>query len=312
MSSTTLRTGRPGQLPNPLARHLLTRVGGGTDLQPAGKRSPIRCAARVFATSVRGIAEHEVVHAYCCQAFGSCGPEWYKEGMAQMSCYRVPGDRAVHCPHGRDPFLARAAASRTGQSDGHCGVFHPDRRVAGQCVQRQAARPGGRPSLKRPHWRAADEAALDKAKESYHRSWALCHLLCGHPAYRDRFQAFGRGLLTDKQAEFGKTFGSGSSSGSCSSTISLSPIAIRATALISAGGTGTMRSSQSVSSGDVGAGQGVRGAIRPPAHCWSRAVAMRSRRPASGRPRGMTLRRPLTVTAAARVDWSGSSTTSPG
>ena len=196
----------PGSLPNPLARHLLTHIGGGTDLQPAGADGRSAVRARVFATSVKGIAEHEVVHAYCCQAFGTCGPEWYKEGMAQMSTYRVPGERAVHCPPDVIRFLHAQPPADLTDLVAKTAFSTPIGQSLLKCVARHAARPSGRPSLKRPDWGTAEEAALDKAKESYHRSWALCHLLCSHKAYRDRFQAFGRSLLTDKQADFEKTF----------------------------------------------------------------------------------------------------------
>jgi hypothetical protein len=195
-----------GSLPNPVARYLLTRVGGGTDLKPAGKQSRSAVRARVFATSAKGIAAHEVVHAYCCQAFGTCGPEWYKEGMAQMSCYHVPGDRAVHCPPEVIRFLHAQPPAALSDLVGNAAFSVPIGESLAKCAARHAARPGGRPSLKHPHWQVADEAALDKAKESYDRSWALCHLLCSHPAYRDRFQSLGRRMLTDKRAAFDKTF----------------------------------------------------------------------------------------------------------
>ncbi len=85
-------------LPHPMARIVIARVGGatvGSRGESAGQR---RSVATVFASTVQGVAEHEVVHAYCGQTFGGLGPDWYKEGMAQMLTYRSSLGEGVRCP----------------------------------------------------------------------------------------------------------------------------------------------------------------------------------------------------------------------
>src|SRR5690606_24638740 len=37
----------------------------------------------VYCVADRGVPKHEAVHAYCQQAFGTTGPLWYSEGMAE-------------------------------------------------------------------------------------------------------------------------------------------------------------------------------------------------------------------------------------
>ncbi len=39
-----------------------------------------------------GTPQHEAVHAYCAQTFGTTGPVWYSEGMAEMGQYFRDGD----------------------------------------------------------------------------------------------------------------------------------------------------------------------------------------------------------------------------
>ena len=55
----------------------------------------------VFAAARPGVAEHEVVHAYCGQTFGTTGPLWYREGMAQLLTCGQDNDRTAWTFHRR-------------------------------------------------------------------------------------------------------------------------------------------------------------------------------------------------------------------
>ena len=125
----------------------------------------------VYAAARTGVAQHEAVHAYCYQMFGSTGPVWYSEGMAEMGRYWAShNDRGVHGDGGSIRFLRQTAPpsvktlTRTGQtSDG---------------------------------WR------------NYAQRWALCHLLANNPNYGQRFRTLGFSLLgarpgTSFQSYFG-------------------------------------------------------------------------------------------------------------
>ena len=112
----------------------------------------------VYAAARTGVAQHEAVHAYCYQMFGSTGPVWYSEGMAEMGRYWAShNDRGVHGDDGPIRYLRKTAPpsvktlTRTGQtSDG---------------------------------WR------------NYAQRWALCHLLSNNPNYGQRFRTLGFSLL---------------------------------------------------------------------------------------------------------------------
>jgi hypothetical protein len=71
-------------LPHPLARVWVGGVGGATISEFTGAGRETRIRATVYAIPRQGVAEHEVIHAYCYQTFGEGGPDWYKEGMAQL------------------------------------------------------------------------------------------------------------------------------------------------------------------------------------------------------------------------------------
>src|SRR5437762_1494004 len=59
----------------------------------------------VFAVADRGTPQHESVHAYCGQTFGTTGPLWYSEGMAEMGNYWREGDRSVNIHPGVLEYL---------------------------------------------------------------------------------------------------------------------------------------------------------------------------------------------------------------
>jgi len=112
----------------------------------------------VYAVAGTGATQHEAVHAYCHQMFGSSGPVWYSEGMAEMGRYWASqNDRSVHADRGPMRYLNGIkptpikTLTRTGQtSDG---------------------------------WK------------NYAQRWALCHLLANNPNYGQRFRTLGFSLL---------------------------------------------------------------------------------------------------------------------
>ena len=110
-------------LPHPVVRVLIGGVGGATLGRTEGQGRQAHCDAKVYASAEPGVAEHEIVHAYCLHAFGATGPDWYKEGMAEMAQYRGAAGE-VRCPpevidylHGHAP-LALANVVDSGQFTG--------------------------------------------------------------------------------------------------------------------------------------------------------------------------------------------------
>lgn len=126
--------------------------------------------AVVYAVADEGVAQHEAVHAYCGQNFGTTGPTWYAEGMAEMGQYWVEGERAVNA----NPIVIKYI--RGSKPKGLLEIVDP-KAVTGDSWQNYA-------------WR-----------------WALCHLLANNPNYSARFHPLGMGFLTKQDVSFEKVYG---------------------------------------------------------------------------------------------------------
>jgi hypothetical protein len=187
-------------LPNPQARFVLQHVGGGMEILAADAQSPPQ--AHVYATSHRGIAEHELVHAYCLLAFGTCGPDWYKEGMAEMAYHRRAGDRAVRCSR-EVARLLRDGRETPIREVVEAGLL--TRSIADRITE--VAAPLAEREKGNLRWKPTDAALVQSARQSYHRSWALCHFLATSPNYKDRFQKLGLGYLAQPGMSFDQMFG---------------------------------------------------------------------------------------------------------
>lgn len=187
-------------LPNPQARLVLQHVQGGMEILAARSQTPPE--AHVYATSRRGIAEHELVHAYCLLAFGTCGPDWYKEGMAEMANHSRGGDRAVHCSR-KVARLLRTDRATPIREIVEAGTFTQP--IADRITA--AAAPPSETEGGPDPWRSSDIAMVESARQSYHRSWALCHFLATNPNYNDRFRQLGIGYLSQTGVTFDQVFG---------------------------------------------------------------------------------------------------------
>ena len=146
--------------------------GAGVTLTQTLQRGQKLVAARsvVYAVAERGTPLHEAVHAYCGQTFGTAGPVWYAEGMAEIGNYWVEGEKAVNVPD----YVIEHIRSSTRKS--LLEIVDPNQ-VTGDSWQNYA-------------WR-----------------WALCHLLDFSPNYSKRFRVLGHGFLHKKNVSFEQTFG---------------------------------------------------------------------------------------------------------
>ncbi|MEX2287560.1 MAG: hypothetical protein WD648_10760 [Planctomycetaceae bacterium] len=127
--------------------------------------------ATVFAVAEGGTPLHEAVHAYCTHAFGTCGPVWYAEGMAEMGHYWRENDRSVHCDPRVSQYLRESEPKNLLE-------------IA-----------------------AADQLSGD-SWQNYAWRWALCHLLANNTNYSQRFLPLGIGLLTKQDVSFEQVYGS--------------------------------------------------------------------------------------------------------
>lgn len=127
--------------------------------------------AIVYSCDQHGVCQHEAVHAFCAQAFGSTGPVWYSEGMAEMGQYWKPGELAVNIDPVVIDYLTNAEPKKMA-----------DIIAAGQITG--------------DSWQA------------YAWRWALCHLLASNPNYARRFKKLGLNMMSGGNDSFELAFGS--------------------------------------------------------------------------------------------------------
>jgi hypothetical protein len=127
-------------------------------------------AATVYSCDKHSVVQHEAVHAFCAQTFGSPGPVWYSEGMAEMGQYWKPGQLAVDIDAVVIDYLTKSPPKKMA-----------DIVAAGQITG--------------DSWQA------------YAWRWALCHLLASNPNYARRFKKLGLNIMAKKPDSFDAAFG---------------------------------------------------------------------------------------------------------
>jgi hypothetical protein len=126
--------------------------------------------ATVYAVADHGTPLHEAVHAYCAQTFGTTGPTWYSEGMAEMGNYWRPDDSSVQIEPEVLTYLKESEPKSLNE-------IVNKREFTGDSWRNYA-------------WR-----------------WALCHLLANNPNYAPKFRPLGLALLTGENATFEGVYG---------------------------------------------------------------------------------------------------------
>ena len=202
-----LRRWTCGDLPDHGAHAVLREIGGATEVVPSSRDESSRRRARIYATTKVGVAEHEVIHAYCVQTFGTTGPCWYREGMAQFGSYDRTSEEQSFPEHVAE-FLRNQTSLSVEQiverNEFTSGLFEsiPD-----------AEESSGN------DWITEDRLSQSTTTESpskqrqtimhhYWESWALCCFLEQHPHYRERFRLLGECYMRKQQGIFGEFFGS--------------------------------------------------------------------------------------------------------
>lgn len=128
-----------------------------------------RHRAVLYSCDDHGVIQHECTHGFCHLAFGSTGPTWLAEGLAEMGQYWKFDKQAVD-------INPRVIAYLQGST--------PKRKLM------EIAVPG-----------RVDPGSW----EDYAWRWALCHLLANNPNYADRFKPLAIALMKKRD---GATFGS--------------------------------------------------------------------------------------------------------
>jgi hypothetical protein len=118
--------------------------------------------ARLYSCADHGVIQHECVHGICHLAFGSTGPTWLAEGLAELGNYWKDGDQAIDVPAPVIAVLQNAQPKRK-----LLEIAVPGRTEAGT-------------------W------------QDYAWRWALCHLLANNPNYSTRFVPLAIGLMEER------------------------------------------------------------------------------------------------------------------
>ncbi len=155
-----------GTLPDEDGRQMIASGGGITISQVLGNTGK----STVYAGADRGTPQHEAVHAYCHQNFGTAGPTWYAEGMAEMGQYWRKDDKSVQV-HDVVVKYIRSSEPKT------LNAIVNSNETTGDSWQNYA-------------WR-----------------WALCHLLATNPNYAANFRPLGLGILNRRPVSFEQTYG---------------------------------------------------------------------------------------------------------
>lgn len=149
------------------------REGGGLTitrvLSVGGQK--VNSEAIVYATSEHQTPQHEAIHAYCGINFGSTGPVWYSEGMAEVGKNFRKGERGVNAGE----YVIQYLKSQ-------------DPKPLNDIVNNPLERTGD-------SW------------QNYAWRWVLCHMLGSNKNYSARFKPLGLALLADKKVSFDRVYG---------------------------------------------------------------------------------------------------------
>jgi hypothetical protein len=148
----------------------IAQGAGVTISQTLATGSQFVSKSTVYAVADHGTPQHEAVHAYCMQTFGTVGPIWYSEGMAEMGNYWQANDSSVHI---EDEVLQHLRQSEPKSLN----EIVNQRQKSGDSWQNYA-------------WR-----------------WALCHLLANNTNYASEFRPLGLALLTRQNTSFEEVYG---------------------------------------------------------------------------------------------------------
>jgi len=128
--------------------------------------------AELYSCDDHGVIQHECTHGFCHLAFGSTGPTWLAEGVAELGQYWKLDQLAVDANPGVIAYLQRATPKKS-----LLQIAIPGRTEAGD-------------------W------------QDYAWRWALCHLLANNPNYASRFKPLAIALMEKREGvSFASVYG---------------------------------------------------------------------------------------------------------
>ena len=189
-----------GELPDQSARLSIEHIGGATISIPSRNRRSGPTRAVFCARADQQIAEHETIHAYCLQTFGTTGPTWYNEGMAEVARHRRGDDRGVVCPADYVDFFRksehRSIRDIVAQGNSTAQIS--------RSLKNAAERPADDAQAATDvlmAWREEDDESIRSALQWYRWNWSLCYFLSHNPNHAGQFQKLGREFLTQPSSQ---------------------------------------------------------------------------------------------------------------
>ena len=191
-------------LPHPIARLVVKRIGGITLIERPKGNQAVQQRVLLLAASREGLAEHEVVHAYCASAFGRTGPTWYREGIAQLFTYGHQIDKGMQFPEDLMANIDRDASKSIQQM---VKGLVASRKLAESLDRKINQRQDVAGLIPMDAWSKSDKQDYDNLTKEYAWSWLACHMLYHNPNYQSRFKQLGQGYLADQEDRFEQIFG---------------------------------------------------------------------------------------------------------
>ena len=187
-----------------MSRLIVDRIGGVTLIDNVGAGIHARKKVIILAAARPGVAEHEVVHAYCGSVFGVTGPAWYREGIAQVFAYAQGEEPGLHCPPELLPDLT-SKQPRPLREVVQESAF--TKHLSSSLMNKMNRRQNLVGFIPISDWSENDVKTLDNLKGKYAWSWLACYLLHHNPNYQSRFKSLGQSYLADHKETFGDLFG---------------------------------------------------------------------------------------------------------
>lgn len=135
----------------------------GRTLRSGANGRPLDAMAVVYAIADHGTPQHEAVHAYCILSYGTAGPVWYAEGMAEVGQYWRADEKGVNAHDVVVEFLKQSKVK-------------PIKDIVDNPLE-----------------------TTGDSWQNYASRWALCHLLGFNENYTQRFKPLGLSLLAEQR-----------------------------------------------------------------------------------------------------------------
>lgn len=179
--------------PTQLSAELRALIGNGESKVVGGSGdTSARRKIVIYAPAKVANLRADLVHAFCLQAFGDAGPEWYESGMSDVAKHWSKPPTEVKIDETKLRVFARNQAPKsiaeiTATSDTESNDTPSDALNAAEQRRKRNL-----------------EARQARELEAYR--WAICYIMANHGHYRKPFQQFSAQKLSGREVTLEKAF----------------------------------------------------------------------------------------------------------